>query len=62
MRRNQDLAREFGTWYEGFILTGLKMIIGGQTARGYFREAGFDVPDDYRDEDYEIVRREAQRE
>jgi len=52
MRRERELSYEFGSWYAGFITVGLESVCPEETARRYFRTAGWYIPDDMRDIDY----------
>ena len=55
MRRERELSYDFTQFYEGFIQLGVTQICPEETARGYFRQAGFSVPNEMRDVDYSTV-------
>ena len=59
MRRERELSYEYDTWYPGFMALGLEYTCGEETARGYFRTAGWSVPDDMKDVDYSELEKRA---
>lgn len=56
MRKNREVAYDYGEWFEGFIRLAVESVCPPRYAHGYFRNAGFHVNETTIDESYAAIR------